>query len=707
MSKGTKNSFKERVINKVVKFLEQRSGNYFKQKNIFRALDLPEEKYVDFKDVLKDMAKQGLVERGGGSSYRFVERESRIQGIISFSTKGFSFVTTESGKEIFISANDFYTALHHDRVWVEKYNKKSGERTEGKVVKIANRSDENIYGILKKESFGWVAVPESPAPPVKFFIKDSDEKLEEGQLAELTNIVWQHPSNYPQAKVCSLLGSPLKPENDLKIVKNMYGLKEKFPPEVQKEIEELTAPKISEAVEDRLDFRDNITFTIDPESAKDFDDAVSLDKSENGNWLLGVHIADVTHYVEDGSQIDQEALDRGTSVYLGDSVIPMLPEKLSNELCSLVPKEDRLAFSILIELAQTGRVVDFVITPSIIRSRKRFSYEEAQDILDKGEGKYHDKLKAMLELSKILRKRRKKYGSIDFDIPEPIFELDEKGFPREVRRSERRQTNRLIEEFMLMANKCVARRIAVHRKSEDLPFIYRVHESPNREKIIGLYDILNKLGINYKRPKEFTSSDLAEILEEIQDSPFREFIEQVALRSMEKAVYTEEPKGHFGLGFQHYTHFTSPIRRYPDLMIHRLLKEYLQDSDKIDKEKYKDQIPAIAEKSTDMEINAMEAEREFIKIKQIRFISTKIGQIYTGVITGVIEAGLFVEISKFLIEGMVPVRKMNDDYYIFDEENHCMEGRHTGKIFRLGDIVKIKVERVSLMDREIDFELID
>jgi ribonuclease R len=384
----------------------------------------------------------------------------------------------------------------------------------------------------------------------------------------------------------------------------------------------------------------------------------------------------------------------------------MLPEKLSNKLCSLVPEKERLTFSVLMEVSKNGRVLDFLITPGVIRSDYRFNYKEAQNILDQEEGRFYDKLKDMHELANTLHDRRKKYGSVDFDIPEPIFELDEKGMPHEIRPSERLDTHNLIEEFMLLANRCIARRIAVHRKSEKLPFIYRVHESPSREKLIGLYDILNKLGIKLKMPKNFTSRDMAEILDKIEESPFRQFIEQVSLRSMEKAIYTEKTKGHFGLGFDHYSHFTSPIRRYPDLMVHRLLKHYLNGCTKEKLDHFREIVPKVAKKSTDREINAMEAEREFVKLKQIRFISDKIGNEYQGVITGVIEAGIFVEIPDYLIEGMVPVRKMYDDYYVYDEENHQLKGEKTNKTYRLGDIVKIRVERVSLSDREIDFALV-
>ncbi|MCF7740412.1 MAG: ribonuclease R [Candidatus Marinimicrobia bacterium] len=687
--------------------MKKNAGTYFKQKKISRRSGLAKSDYGQLKKILRNLAKQGMLEKKSGNCYRYPSEKRKVQGIISFSTKGFSFVNTDDGEEIFIGASDSETALHHDRVWVKKYKKSYGKRPEGKVIKIASRSNEPVFGILKREPYGWVAIPESPAPPIIFYILEGEKELEEGKMVQLEDIIWRHPDHYPQAKVTSVLGSPEDPANDLIIVKKMFGLEEEFPDDVQKEVSGMELPDLDSLSGDRFDFRDRVVFTIDPETAKDFDDGVSLDKSDDGHWLLGVHIADVSHYVKEKSAVDNEALQRGTSVYLGDNVVPMLPEKLSNHLCSLVPNQERLSFSVLIELSNTGRVLDFLITPGLIKSDYRFSYQEAQKIIDRGEGQFYEKLQNMNELAKTLHNRRKKYGSVDFDIPEPIFELDEQGMPHEVRPSERLETHRMIEEFMLLANKCIARRIAVHRKSEKLPFIYRVHESPSREKIIGLYDILNRLGINLKMPKNFQTSDMAEILNKIEDYPFHQFIEQISLRSMEKAIYTEEPKSHFGLGFEHYTHFTSPIRRYPDLIIHRLLKKYHGGCDQKLLNHYREKLPKIAKKATKREINAMGAEREFTKLKQIRFISSKIGQKYKGVITGVIEAGIFVEIPDYLIEGMVPVRKMNDDYYVYDEENHQLKGRHNNKTYRLGDIVEIQVVRVSLSDREIDFELIN
>ena len=352
-----------------------------------------------------------MLEKKSGNCYRYPADPGKVQGNISFTNKGFSFVNTDSGEEIFIGASDSHTALHHDRVWVKKYKKSYGKRPEGKVIKVAKRADEPIFGILKRESYGWVAIPETPAPPVIFYILEGEEELEEGKMAELTDVIWRHPDHYPQARVKDVLGSPEDSENDLIIVKKMFGLQEEFPETVQKKVEKMELPDIANISDNRFDFRDRKVFTIDPETAKDYDDAISLDISEDGHWLLGVHIADVSHYVKENGETDKEALERGTSVYLGDSVVPMLPEKLSNKLCSLVPEEERLTFSILMELSKSGRVLDFLITPGVIRSDYRFSYQEAQKILDQEEGKFYDKLKDMHELANTLHDRRKKLCS--------------------------------------------------------------------------------------------------------------------------------------------------------------------------------------------------------------------------------------------------------------------------------------------------------
>ncbi len=686
----------------VIKFLKRHRGRYFKQKKIAQALNIPNSLYRDFKSLLQALSRAGKIERGRKSRYRISDPSKVLQGRISFSSKGFAFVTTEDGKEIFIDAFEAGTAFHKDWVAVQKYRRQRGPRPEGKVTKVLQRSQEPIFGTVKRKPQGWVTIPESPSPPVNIYITGDTQQLEEGQIVELADLEWHHPKEMPRARVTDIIGRPEDPQNDLTLVKKMFQLEAGFSKGVKNATQPLQLPDIKKELPRRVDLRDKTIFTIDPETAKDFDDAVSLEKKGN-NWILGVHIADVSYFVKPKSTIDKSARDRGTSVYLGNAVIPMLPERLSNELCSLQPDKERLTLSIFMELDHQAAVKNYQIQPGVIKSKKRFSYEEAQQILDQGSGPLHAELSAMRTLSRLLFEKRSAAGSIDFDIPEPVFEISDAGIPYEMKPSERLDTHRLIEEFMLLANRTVAEWIAIDRKKEKLPFLYRVHEAPDEESVKGLYHLLTRLGMSYARPKRFTPNHLRKILEDVEELPFKNFIEQISLRSMEKAIYTTQRQGHFGLAFKHYTHFTSPIRRYPDLMVHRLIKLYRHRYRYEDIDFYRRFLPKVAEQSTQAEINAMEAEREFIKLKQIRFIAGKIGEWYKGVITGVMEFGFFVELSEYLVEGLVHVRTLQDDYYVYDQENHLMKGRRHGRVFRLGDVVNVKVKEVSIKERRIDF----
>ncbi len=687
----------------ILQFLRQNKGLSLKQRKLANKLGVPASKYPLFKQILRRMAEEGNIERGSHNNYRIPDPSRNVTGLISFTSKGFAFLGTPSGEEIFIGSYDTGTALNHDTVLVERYKKQSGKLPEGKVLKVLKRSDEPIFGTLKKEMGRWFALPESPSPPIKIEIVGDTEKLRNEQLIELGNLQWDQAQLPPQAEVKQILGILEEPRDDLMIIKKMFRLPDSFPRRVIEETEQLGEPDFRDTTGYRLDLRDKEVFTIDPEEARDFDDAVSLETAENGRWLLGVHIADVSHFVSAASQIDREARQRGTSVYFTEAVVPMLPERLSNELCSLKPNQDRFTFSVLMTLTAEGEVEEYRITPSMIRSRYRFSYKEAQKILDDGEGVHYETLQRLNSLSKKLSERRKQAGSIDFDLPEAIFTLQANGIPSDVRASERLETNRLIEEFMLLANRTVAEWIALKRRKEQLPFIYRVHEPPKEEAVNGLYDILGRLGMSHKRPRHFTPRDMSKILLSIQHLPYKNFIEKISLRSMSKAIYSQLPLGHFGLAFRHYTHFTSPIRRYPDLLVHRLLKLYLREVSEEDKKFYRRSVPRTAKLSSENEIHAVEAEREYAKIKQIRFLADKVGKWYKGIITGVLEFGFFVEISDFMIEGLVHVRTLNDDYYIFDEKNHTLRGKKNERKFQLGDPVNVMVAKVSVKDRRIDF----
>ncbi len=693
---------------KIQNFLRKHKGTYYKQKKIAKALNIPNSEYPSFKGLLKEMAKAGKIFCGRNSTYGIPDKSQEVSGIISFTTRGFAFVKTNDEEEIFVNASDTNVALHKDLVQVAIKRKSQGKKREGKVVKVLKRANEPVYGILKKDGKSWEVIPESPFPPTNIILLEEKPEYEEDKLVEVHNIKWYSPRNYPVAEFKQTIGSPDNPADDFLIIQRMFDLAEEFPEDILKQADQLKIPKISEMSKTRLDLRDKDIFTIDPKTAKDFDDAISLEILDNDLMELGVHIADVSHFVKEGSELDKIALDRSMSCYLGDNVIPMLPEKISNELCSLKPNEPRLAFSVLMKITTSGEVKDYDIRESLIESKKRFTYEEAQQILDTKKGPYYKELQRMNQLHKTLLKNRKAKGSIDFDLPEPIFKFDDKGLPIEISRSERRDTNRLIEDFMLLANKVIATHIAVTNKSKNLPFVYRIHETPTDEKINQLYAVLKQLGIKAEKPtKKFTPQDMQKILDKIKDTPFANFIEQISLRSMTKAQYSTQPLSHFGLAFSHYTHFTSPIRRYPDLIVHRLLKKYAGGAKAQDIDYYSKKLPKICDFCTELEIKYLEAEREFIKIKQIRFLADKIGEEYTGIITGVLDFGFFVEISEFLVEGLVHVRTLNDDFYVYSEDQHTLKGRDHGKTYRLGDTVKIKIKEVSIKTRRIDFLLID
>ncbi|HPC35411.1 MAG TPA: ribonuclease R [Candidatus Marinimicrobia bacterium] len=700
--KSVKVRTEAQIVERVIQFLQRNKGNVYKQKKIAKEIGISSNKYVRFKQILKELALDGEIENPRAGWYRIPDESRFMEGIILFSGRGFAFVNTDAGEEIFVGAKQTANALHLDRVLIEKLRHSNGIRPEGRVVKVLKRGQKSIIGTIKQKNKRWFVIPEHPTAVEEIELVGSEKGLQEGQLVEIQDIEWSNTRLRPRAALKQILGSPENPQDDLIIVKKMYRLSDRFPAKVWQEAELLENQKIKP--DNRLDLRDKLIFTIDPPDAKDFDDAISLEKSPEGNWLLGVHIADVSHYVTPGSALDREARRRGTSVYLGENVIPMLPPPISNELCSLKPGEDRLAFSVFLTLNDAGAVLRYSFAPSIIRSFKRFSYEEVQEILDNKSGEYFDIFTNMLQISRTLFDRRRAAGSIDFDIPEPVFKMGPAGIPIEISPSERLDSHRIIEEFMLTANRAVAEYITIQRRNEKLPFLYRIHPQPPLQNITELYQILRGLGIDLQQPPKLKPIDIQKILNGLAGMPYKNFIEQITLRSMAKAVYSQQPLSHFGLAFSHYTHFTAPIRRYPDLMVHRLLKNYLAGYNPTDLAFYRRSLPHIASSASQREIEAMEAERTYQKIKQVRFMADKIGQWYKGVISGVREFGFFVEISQFLVEGLVHVRTLADDYYIYDSENFLLRGKNTRRTFRLGDEVMVMVTNVSVRERRIDLE---
>jgi len=692
------------IEQEIIAFLKKQKGNPLKQRRIAKALSISETQYPDFKEILRRLAEESQIERIQKNCYRVADISRQLVGTISFSGRGFAFVTTAEGEELFVGSYDTGTAFQGDKVLVEKYQKQSGRRMEGKVMRVIERSSAPIFGVLRRKQQEWVVTPESPAPPVTILVRNFPQGIQSGQMVELDNLEWNRVNYLPRADIKQVLGVPGDPQDDIPIILKMFRIESDFPIAVTAEAENLPDTISADEIQQRRDLRDQVIFTIDPETAMDFDDAVSLEQLDSNHWRLGVHIADVSHYVQVGTELDREAFKRGTSIYLGNTVVPMLPAKISNMLCSLRPGEDHLTLSVILDLTRDGNLSRFEIVPSIIRSAYRFSYREVQNILDRGAGPYAEVLLKMRDLSQLLYNKRLAAGSIDFDIPEPIFSIGEDGIPEEIKPSERLQSHRLIEEFMLLANRCIAEWVKVRRKLEKLPLVYRIHATPPPDAIAELYSILFSLGLNYQQPVRVKPQDIRQILIDVANLPFKNFIERLAIRSMAKAVYSTRPLSHFGLAFRHYTHFTSPIRRYPDLIVHRLVKHYLNAVSEEDKIFFRRLLPKVADHSSETEQTAMEVEREFIKIKQIRFLANKIGNWYKGIITGVMEFGFFVEISDYLVEGLVHVRTLLDDYYLYDRANHTLKGRRGGRTFRLGDRVSVKIVYVSVKERRIDLE---
>lgn len=636
-----------------------------------------------------------------------------LTGELQLTRAGFGFVKeADSSSEIYISRDHLNTAFDRDQVEVKLYAHTHGKHVEGFVTKVIKRYRTRFVGTFHKTAHYGYVIPDDPKIYRDFYISDKNTiKASEGQKVLISLENWPSDHLNPEGTIIDIIGFPGEAGVDIASVAYGHQLQLKFPQTVLAELKNTPVSTIPpEEISQRLDLRDQICFTIDPEDARDFDDAVSLETLENGNFRLGVHIADVSHYVPEGSEIDKEAYNRGTSVYLVDRVIPMLPEELSNDLCSLQPETDKLTYSCIMDVTKQGRVVGYKIVPSVINSKKRYTYEEVQEIIDgKREDPFASRLLLMHTLCKSLTKKRLAGGSIDFETPEVSFSLDETGFPSAIKPKNRLDSHRLIEEFMLLANRTIAEFISRSNKSEaQLPFVYRVHEKPDQEKMAKFLNFLHALSVEIPKGKHNTTNFFQTVLSNIKDSNESFVIREVALRSMMKAVYDIKNIGHFGLGFKHYTHFTSPIRRYPDLSVHRLLKRYTtQPAHRINTSNLIKRLDDICSQSTRMERAAMEAERDSIRLKQNEYISRHIGEEFDGIISGVLSFGIFVELSDTLVEGLVHIQNLTDDYYIYDEESYALIGKESNRRLRLADPVRIRVDKVNLETGKVDFLLVE
>jgi len=694
----------------IVALLKQNPGVPLPRKQISHFLNIHKNDYHIFDSSLHALVKDKVIQKTKGHTYLY-QKISRLTGELRTARAGFGFVDVEGQDiDVFISRSNLNTAFDRDVVEVQLYAHTSGKRQEGLITQVIKRFRQTIVGTYHKTEYYSYITPDSPkiyrdiVVPEDHFLKAKD-----GQKVIVEFDGWDNDQHNPEGHLVEVLGDADAPGIDIISVAYSYNLSVKFKKELEEEARKVPKKIQQKDIDGRLDLRDLTCFTIDPVDAKDFDDAVSLEELDNGHLKLGVHIADVSHYVKEGSPLDKEAYDRGTSVYLVDRVIPMLPEHLSNDMCSLKPNVDRMAFSCFMEIDENLDVVNYEIKPSVINSKQRYNYEQFQEEYDKDiETPHLPVIKKMFELSQRLTKMRFEEGSIDFETPEVRFVLDEKGQPIEVIPKRRLGAHRLVEEFMLMANKTVAKHIfnISPNKSRILPFIYRIHEKPDPEKMLKFFGFLKALNIRFKPAKNVSSKYFQSILESIKGTPEETIIEEVALRSMMKAIYSEKNIGHFGLSFKDYTHFTSPIRRYTDLIVHRLLKVYAGDEIK-DPKKLNKQLADIARQTTKMEKLAVEAERESIKLKQCEYINKHIGDAFHGIISGVTAYGIYVEIEENYIEGFVQMTNMSDDYYIYDEATYSMTGKHSGRRVRLGDKVEIQVLSVNLEKREIDLTLLE
>ena len=652
--------------------------------------------------VLEEV-KRGRYRLTADQVEKYAVRQKYLTGQLDMKATGKAYLIREDGDDVFIAAANTGTALDGDTVKVMLFPRRAQRKPEGKVVEVVERSKKQYVGVVdKNKNFAFV-VPDGNKMSVDIFIPSENiNGAKNGDKVVVVISDWNSKSRNPIGSIVRVLGQPGDNNVEMQSILLEFNLPIEFPKEVEEAAEKIPMEIPESEIAKRRDFRNIFTITIDPPDAKDFDDALSLRKLDNGNWEVGVHIADVSHYIQANSILEKEAAARATSVYLVDRVIPMLPEKLSNGLCSLRPDEDKLTFSSVFELDDQAHIVSEWYGKTVIRSNRRYAYEEVQEMIDGKEGDYKTDVMTLYRLSSLLRQERMRNGSINFDSREIKFHLDEKGAPIGVYVKEQKEANWLIEDFMLLANKKVAERVGKPSSSNKHPktFVYRIHDMPNPDKLAEFAGFVSRLGykVDIQSRKHLTDS-FNKLFLQIEGKGEQNMIETVALRTMAKAVYSAHNIGHYGLAFDYYTHFTSPIRRYPDLMVHRLLERYLSGGTSVPEASTESQ----CEHASNMERRAQEAERASIKYKQAEFLENKVGQTFDGKVSGISKWGVFVEINDNYCEGMMRISDMGDDYYYIDEENYRIIGYHNKKIIRIGDPIKITIKRVDLRKREIDF----
>ena len=710
--KGLKKSYLFEDIIKVLSLHPAKALNY---KQIAAELNIVDHSQrLLISTVLSELKHSGNVNEPERGKFKINTPEIFISGKVDMTSTGTAYIVSEeSSTDVFINPKKTLNALNGDYVKVRLFPSRKGKK-EGEIIEIIERAKTEFVGTIQMSPRFAFLVPSNNKIHIDIYIPL--EKLngaKDGQKAIAKIVEWPKNGVNPIGEIIDVLGNVGENNTEMHAILAEYGLPYEFPKDVERSADLIPIEITSEEITKRRDFRAITTFTIDPVDAKDFDDALSIRKLPNGNWEIGVHIADVSHYVKPESMIDKEATSRATSVYLVDRVVPMLPEILSNNVCSLRPNEDKLCFSAVFEMTDEAEIVNEWFGRTIINSDRRFTYEEAQQIIETEEGEYNKEILNLDRLAKILRTNRFKKGSIAFEKMEVKFHLDEVGNPTGVYFKTSKDSNQLIEDFMLLANRKVAEFVGKksntkESKSTSLesqrPFVYRVHDKPNPDKLNSFAEFVAKFGykINVKNDRMVADS-MNNLLKEVNQKKEAGMIELLAIRTMAKAIYTTKNIGHYGLGFEFYTHFTSPIRRYPDVMVHRLLQHYMDGGKNPDIDKLEEQ----CKHSSDMEKLAADAERSSIKYKQVQYLSDKIGEEFDGTISGVTEWGIFVEIIENHCEGMIRIRDLTDDNYYFDEDNYCLRGRKYGKVLTLGDLVRIEIKRADLVKKQLDFKLIE